>query len=141
MQRVATLVVLMAILTCAVAQSVLRPGVGTPQRKALLDALRPAVEKDLGLRVKFQVEQIGVLGNWAYVYARPLPLSGKRIDYLKTKYKTDVLEGAFEDGACALFKKTSSKWKLVVYTIGGTDAPYQDWAQKYKIPSRLFEIQ
>ena len=70
MQRLFVAVAALALMAFSAAYT--SPGPGSPQRKAILDALRPAVERQLGVRpIEFVVEEIRVGGGWAFVRVNP----------------------------------------------------------------------
>ena len=50
------------------------------QRRAILEALRPAVEAKIGPNVEFVVQVLRVEDGWAFVMADPQRKGGKPID-------------------------------------------------------------
>ncbi len=75
------------IAAIAVGQSsVQTPAPGSKLRKAILDGLRPSIEKDLKQKVIFKVGTIRVYKGWAFLHVHPIQPSGKSIDFRKTKY-------------------------------------------------------
>jgi hypothetical protein len=94
------------------------------ERKAVLNALRPAVEKKLGPDVEFVVQVIRVEDGWAFVMADPQRKGGKPID------GTRIFGEDFEnmDGlrVDAVLRKRSGRWTVVDYGIGATDVWYCD---------------
>ena len=78
---------------------------GTPERKAVMDALRVPVQKDLGVPVQFVVQTLNVVGNYAFMMGVPQQKNGKPIDYLKTSHKEHYESEAFEDAITALLKR------------------------------------
>jgi len=122
----------------ASAQQVRTPDKGSPERKAILDALRTPVERDLKQKVVFVADTFNVFGNWAFVSGTPQRPDGKRPDYSITKYADAVESGAFDNNLFALLRKTGNKWKVTVYAIGCTDVCYLDWRRRYKAPKAVF---
>lgn len=114
------------------------PKQGSAERKAILDAMRVPIEKDLKQKVKFQVDHLRVLGKWAFMSGKTLTPAGNKIDYRKTKYREALEAGAFDDWACALLKKEGSKWKIVRFAIGATDVVWDGWYQEFKAPKSIF---
>lgn len=114
------------------------PAQGSPERKALMDALRVPVESELHISVVFKVDQLKLLGDWAFLLAAPQQPNGKKIDYRGTRYAGALEAGAFDNGVCALFHKKDGQWKVVQYVLGATDVPYEDWPQKYGAPTSIF---
>src|SRR5690348_8402245 len=104
------LMLAIVVSTGAFAQSVYTPEKGSPERKAILDALRIPVEKDLKQKVVFVADNFNVYGNWAYVGGTPQNSSGGSPDYRRTQYADAEESGAFDNNFFALLKKTSGKW-------------------------------
>jgi hypothetical protein len=119
-------------------QTAHEPAKGSTERKAILDALRVPVERDLKQKVVFVADSFKVQGNWAFVSGTPQNASGESPDYSKTKYKDAVDSGAFDNNFFALLKKTAGKWKVSAYAIGCTDVCYTDWWSRYKAPKAIF---
>ena len=132
----ALIVLLLAVSGLAVAQTT--PKTGTPERKALMDALRAPVEKSLKQKVIFQVDHLKVLGNWAFMTGKPRTPEGAAIDYKKTGYKEAIDAGAFDDWVCALYKKSNGKWKVVQWVLGATDVAWEGWDKQYGAPKSIF---
>jgi len=120
------------------AQSVHTPEKGSAERKAIMDALRIPVEKELKQKIIFSVDHFSVLGNWAFLSGEPQNESGGKPNYRKTKYWEAIDAGAFDNNFFALLKKTGGKWKVTTYAIGCTDVCYLDWWKQYKAPKAIF---
>ena len=91
------------------------------QRRAILDALRPAIERRLGPNVEFVVREIRVSGGWAFVDAEPQRRGGGRIDgrrYFGEDF--DNMDGL----AVTALLRFQGRWTLVDQAIGATDAWY-----------------
>lgn len=132
------LIIAAALATTLSAQSVYTPEKGSPERKAILDALRIPVERDLKQKVIFVADNFNVQGNWAFVGGRPQTADGARPDYSNTQYADAVDSGAFDNNLFALLKKTAGKWKVTTYAIGCTDVCYADWWRRYRAPKTVF---
>jgi len=115
------------------------PERGSEERKAIMDALRPPVEKKLRQQVIFKVDHLKVQNGWAFLIGKPQRPDGTTIDYSGTIYRDAVSAGAFDDGIVALLHDVGGKWKMVQYVIGATDVPYVDWDKKYRAPKAIFE--
>jgi hypothetical protein len=113
------------------------PKLGDPERKAILDALRIPVQKELSQPVKFKVTRINVKSDFAFVQGQPLRPNGDTIDYTKTKFAVDVKEGYFDDGVLALLQRTDGAWHVLEYAIGATDFPAQEWAETHHAPVEI----
>ena len=119
-------------------QSPHTPEKGSPERKAILDALRVPIERDLKQKIVFVADNFNVHGNWAFVGGTPQAVSGGSPDYGRTQYADAKESGAFDNNFFALLKKTSGKWKVVTYAIGCTDVCYADWWKRFKAPKAVF---
>ncbi len=118
----------------------------TPDRnsadwKAVLDALRVPVEKELKQKIKFAVQNFKMQGSWAFVNGAPQNSAGGEPDYRNTKYAEQVNDGAFDNNFQALLKKTGGKWKVVTFAIGCTDVCWLGWDSQFKAPKAIFEIE
>jgi hypothetical protein len=100
--------------TTALAVSYTSPGPGTPQRKAVLDALRPKIERDLGVRpIEFVVQEIRVGGGWAFVRVTPQRKGGGAI-----RNPEPEADGVHTE---AVLRYLGGRWTVVDYGIGSTD--------------------
>ena len=80
----------------AQAQSVSTPGIGSPSRGELLDALRAVIARDLGQPVKFVVRDMRTNGDWSFVVATPQTPAGAAIDFSRTHYAEQQREGLLD---------------------------------------------
>ena len=99
------------------------PATGSAQRRAILDALRPAIERRLGPDVEFVVTQIRVGNGWAFVMAEPQRRGGRPID--GRRHFGDDFENMDGLTVTALLRFQRG-WTLVDHAIGATDAWYCD---------------
>jgi len=125
------------ILAPAFAQVVI-PQPSTPLRAAVLDALRPVVEKEIGGAIEFVVSSIRILNDWAYVSARPQRPGGAPINWLATKFRKDWQNDAMSDLVLALLRRQVGSWGVVEYEIGPTDVSWVEWIKKHNLPRVLF---
>ena len=97
---------------------------GTAQRRAILDALRPAVEARLGPNVEFVVDRISVAQGWALVFANPQRRGGAPIDG-RAIFGDDIdnMDGLT---VTAILRFQGGRWNLVDHAIGATDVWYCD---------------
>ncbi len=115
----------------------------TPQgkeRKAILDALRKPVEKELKQKVQFKVQDFRATRDWAFMFGVPQQPNGKPVNYRKTSFKDAFESDAFDDSISALLHKVKGKWKLVVHVIGATDVPWVDWPKEFGAPKTIFRV-
>lgn len=129
-----TLCLFAAIL--ASAQGVYTPDKGSPERKAILDALRIPVERDLKQKIVFVADDFKVQGSWAFVGGRPTTPKGDAPDLKNTKWAG--LEDVFDDNFFGLLRKRAGKWRVVTYALGCTDVCYVDWWRKHQAPKAIF---
>ncbi len=139
LNRTFLLVAAMLVLTgSALAQGVYTPEKGSPERKAILDALRIPVEKELKQQIVFVADNFNVKGNWAFIGGDPQSQDGGKPNYRGTPYQEAIEDEIFDNNFFALLKKTGGKWKVVTYAIGCTDVCYSDWWSRYKAPKTIF---
>lgn len=99
------------------------PPPGSELRKAVLDGLRPVVEKRLG-PVEFKVALIRVRRDWAFVVADPQRRGGKPIDGWRIYGEHfGNMDGLRVD---AILRKHRGRWVVVDHAIGATDVWYCD---------------
>lgn len=121
-----------------VAAQLATPQRGSAERAAILDAVRPMVEAEVGRPVEFVVDQLRVLGEWAFVVLRPQRPGGGPIAYVYTRYQAAVDAGAFDDEVVALLRQTPAGWLVYEYDLGATDVTWVDWGARYPVPPEVF---
>lgn len=139
MQKLFFIFLLFIAANSTFAQEVKSYPTGSPERKAVLDALREPIQKELNVPVQFVVNKLNASKNYAFLVGIPQQKTGKAIDYSKTRYKEQYASGAFDDGICALLKNEGGVWKVLAYEIGSTDVPYVCWWKEYKAPKAIFD--
>lgn len=117
------------------------PAPQTPERKAIADALRVPVQTELKKSVVFKIEHLKVQNGWAFLRGVPQRPDGKPMDYSNTPYRRQKSLGMFDDQISALLRQEGGQWAVVTYNIGATDVVYLDWAEKYKAPPAIFELE
>lgn len=140
MLRPALLVaVLVTMAAPASAQQVRTPARGSAERTAILDGLRQAVAREIGVTLRFEVHDLRVLNGWAFADVRPIdPRGGERYDYAGTPLEEEWREGWMDDGICALLRLRNGRWTAVEVVIGPTDVAWEAWGDQHGAPSRLF---
>jgi hypothetical protein len=134
-----------ALPTAVVAQSVpkdLTAARNSPERKAILAALRPTISREAGVPVTFVVEHLKVQNNWAFFRGITRAEAGGEVRWERSPaYKDLVKEGVF-DGArtYALLKRVGGRWKRVVHVIGPTDVAWACWWKRYGAPRSIFDL-
>lgn len=136
---VSALVIVAAAAGAAWAQEAHTPAPGSAERKAVADALRAPVERELRQKVVFKLDHLKVSGEWAFLRGVPQRPGGGKIDYSATPYRQRIADGVFDDWICALLRKRAGKWQVVKYVIGATDVVYEGWDEEYHAPSVIFQ--
>lgn len=100
-----------------------QPAPGSAQRAAIMDALRPAIERKLAGPVEFIIQRIAVRDGWALVIADPQRPGGGKINP-RRHFPNEVVE--FMDGLTvnAILRFSGGGWTLVDHAIGPTDVWY-----------------
>ena len=96
------------------------PRPNSAQRRYILDALRPAIERRLGPNVEFVVQDIRVAGGWAFVMAEPRRRGGRPIDGRRYFPNFDDMDGL----TVTALLRFQGRWTLVDHAIGATDVWY-----------------
>jgi hypothetical protein len=98
------------------------------ERKAVLDALRPAVEARLGPNIEFVVAHLRIEDGWAFVIVDPQRKGGKPIDgWAIFGEHFDNMDGLRTE---AVLRRTKGRWRVVDWGIGATDVWYCDVGPK-----------
>ena len=115
--------------------------VGDPLRRPILDALRPAIQRDLdGQAVQFMVDRLRVQGDWAFYAGSIQQPNGRPIDFSRTRYASALENGVFDGpGTYALLRRSAGSWRVVTFVVGPTDVAYLDWPDAHGAPSALFD--
>lgn len=116
-------------------------GVADPQRRVLLNALRPAIERDLGQKVKFVVRTLRRQDRWAFAHVVPQTPSGGTIDFRRTRHAERVEAGIFDGpDIYALLELRDGRWTVRDFVVGPTDVSYAGWPDDYGAPAALFGL-
>lgn len=107
------------------------PARGSPERTALLEALRPQVEKDLGTAVIFQVTVLRIKEGWAFGVVQPVRPDGRPINLYTTPLAQEAGGTEFIDGLRTevLWRRRTDGWAVEAYGIGATDVWYEDYCR------------
>jgi hypothetical protein len=123
----------------AIAQPVVSPPKGALLRAEVLNALRPAVEKETGGKLVFVVHALNVMGEWAYADVEPQQPNGDKVDWRKTRFRRDVEPDMFSGLVLALLRKQGGSWRVIEIAIGPTDVAWIEWQKQHKLPEALFK--
>ena len=129
-------ILLLFFATFANSQQVYTPEKGSAERKAILDALRVPVEKQLKQKIVFVTDKLNVQGTWAFVSGQPTTPSGDRPSFKGTVFEGE--EDMFDNNFFGLLRKKGRRWTVVTHALGCTDVCYADWWRRYKAPKAIF---
>lgn len=116
----------------------------TDTRNALLTALTPVIEYELGdgQKLSFKVEEARTQGDWGWIHATPLTLEGTPVNWAKTKFDEQNREGMLDGGGAtrALLQKVNGVWEVRAFDIGSTDVAWEPWPEEYKAPPEVMGL-
>jgi len=133
----ATIAFAMTVMTTtALAAEVHEPAKGSAERKAILNAIRPAIEAQMRGPVEFQISVMRSDGEWAFVDANPQRPDGGEIDPETTAFvgRSDSMDGLT---TYALVRFADGRWNHVDDIIGPTDVAYMIWPDQYQVPKAV----
>ena len=137
------LVILAFVVTSsgALAQDTLTsPAMGTPERKAILDGLRPTVERRLKSELRFSVSDIRAYKGWAMVTALPQRKDGGTLDIGQLfGEQSEYMDGLT---VTAVLQRKGAEWVLVEHMIGATDVWWQKFCDERprRVPSEVLGV-
>ena len=107
---------------------VVSPAPGTPERKAILDALRPKLEAELKAELVCVVSDMRASTDWAFVTAQPKRKDGKKLD----GHKIYGEHWEHMDGftLTAVLRKKANQWTVLEYHVGATDVWWQQYCEE-----------
>ena len=113
------------------------------ERKEILNAVRPSVERTLGIKVVFVVATIVEVGDWSFARLIPKTSDGLSIDFSRTLVAQEVEGGSFGAGMNsdfdALAKRRNGKWVSVYTNLGASDyTTTSELVKHYGCPRSLF---
>lgn len=114
------------------------PTVGDPDRKAIINAVRPTIQSEIGGQIEFVVDILRTNGSWAYLQATPQRPGGAPIDWSKTKFAKDWDEDMMTDVVMALVRRHGARWRLEDHVLGPTDVYWTWWVTSRNVPESLF---
>ena len=97
-----------------------QPNPNTAQRAAIMDALRPAIERELGGPIEFVVQRAAVQDGWALVIADPQRPGGGAIP-APASYAEEEHDGLTVN---AILRFSGGSWTMVDHAVGPTDVWY-----------------
>lgn len=108
------------------AQALHSPAPGSSERRAILDAVRPVVVAQVGPPVEFVVNDIRVVGRYAFVVVEPQRPGGGRIDY--SHLDDGLMDGLRTE---AILVNRSGRWLVAHHATGATDVWYLGYCGDY----------
>ncbi len=107
----------------ASAQGWYEPARGTPERRALMDAIRPQAESLFGAPIEFVVGQLRVAGDIAFAAVQAQRPGGGRIDVRRTPGWAQgyFMEDADHTSGQALLRRRGGQWAVSDFAFGATD--------------------
>ena len=113
---------------------------GDPERKPLLDTVRPAAELALGGAIEFVVSELKTLDGWAYFRGNMQRPGGERIVCERTRMADEC---GYMDGMSvfALLTTEGERWRLVDMHIAPTDASWTAWPDQHDAPCTLILLE
>jgi len=114
------------------------PAPGSPERRAIMDAIRAATREDLEKPVIFVVDHLKVQDNYAFMMGVPRKPDGTPFDYSGTLYQEQIEGGAFDDWIYAVLAKINGRWQVLEWLIGATDVAWLGAVGKYGAPETIF---
>ncbi|MEO1724169.1 MAG: hypothetical protein AAFR84_17420 [Pseudomonadota bacterium] len=99
------------------------PAWGTPLRRALMDAVRPIIERDLGAPVRFVVRELRVEGDRGFGWLEPQRPGGRPILFEDTPLAGLIQNSDTIDGTTvhAFYRRENGAWVVYEWSIGATD--------------------
>jgi hypothetical protein len=138
MRRLISIVVLSATLPATAAGQRLprTPEPGSPERTAILDAVRPTVERQVDAHVTFADVRLSVHDGWAYFRAIPYAREESR-----EEARSD-LRIPCEDCdpfVFALLRQDAAGWRMLEARVGAPPAssPLAEWTARHGAPAAL----
>lgn len=129
-------IVMALFATLVMAAEIHEPAKGSAERKAILDAMRPSIEKQMKAPVEFVIQSLKSDGKWALLIAEPQRPGGAAIDPEQTAFagKSDQMDGLT---VTALARMKNGKWRRVTDIVGSMDVAYLAWADEFGAPKSL----
>lgn len=105
------------------------PARGSSTRAALMDAIRPIAEWNLGQPVEFVVDTLRVSLDMGFAILQPQRPGGAGINlYTTPMMRRGQVDPDFYDGTTmhVLYQKSGATWVAVHWSIGSTDVWWSD---------------
>jgi len=140
MKRALPIFFVLIVAVAISAQSAYTPDKGSPERKAILDAIRVPVERAMKQKIVFVADNFKVQGSWAFVGGSMRTPSGDQPNLTGTEFAEAAEQGAFDSNFFGLLRKSGGKWRVIKHAIGCTDVCYAEWWKEAKAPKTIFDM-
>jgi hypothetical protein len=113
------------------------PASGSAERAAILDVVRPAVERRESGRIVFADVHLAVLDGWAYLRAIPYPPT----DETDTAYGGARIScHRCDPFVYALLRRDGAAWGVAALEVGAEPGttPHAAWSARHGVPGALF---
>jgi hypothetical protein len=128
----------MTLFSMAMGALMATTGIAPEQRAAILDAARAPAAAFFARPVKFRVDRLTVVDDWAFLSADMQDGQGRPIDYAGTPLADAAAHGAVSRSYAALLRRAGRDWRVVDHAIGPTDVVWADWPGRHGAPAALF---
>lgn len=110
-------------------------GQGSPERRAIMDALRADVrnQRGLGGSIVFRVNTLNAQDNWVFLVATPQGADGQPLREFEASCECDK-------DVIALLRRSGDSWQVVERAVCPCDVAYVDWDQRFGAPSAIFRL-
>lgn len=136
----AAMAFLVVTATSSFAAEIHEPAKGSAERKAILDAIRPAIEAQMRGPVEFRINVMPSDGEWAFVGANPQRPGGGEINPETTAFagQSDTMDGL---ATYALVRFADGRWTHIDDVVGPTDIAYMSWFEQYRVPKAVIGME
>lgn len=137
--KIALFAVVVALAGPVSAEAVSTPKPGSPERKAILDALRAPVAGVLKQEVIFRVNHLKVKDGWAFLKGKPRTKDDKPIDYRGTPYEEEAKTADEILVAVLRYEGKGERWRVEKYELFTTDVWWHGIHKSLGAPIEIFD--
>lgn len=113
---------------------------GDPDRRLLLDAIRPTLARLTEGEVHFGVTELRRFGEYAFGVLQPRRPERQPIDWAGTRFRDQVQDKNFREGRTfVLWRRLAEGWKVEEYAIGAPDTIRATWGSRFGLPRPMLE--
>lgn len=95
-------------------------GSGNPERKAILDIIRPQAANQAGQAVRIKVDRLNTSGEWAVLVGNIVALEGQKLDWSLAK----DCDADLDKMLWTVLNKTAGQWRVKEMTICASEPPW-----------------